>query len=61
MIELDPHTRGALAVAVVGLVWGLVDLLIRQVGQAFQPDPSSHETGQAGKPDLPFGMEVTDR
>jgi hypothetical protein len=31
MNELDPHTQGALAVAVVGLVWGLVDLAIRKV------------------------------
>jgi len=31
MTELDPHTRGALAVAVVGLVWGVVDLLVRKV------------------------------
>lgn len=31
MNGFDPHTQGAIAVAVVGLGWGLLNLLLQKV------------------------------
>jgi len=36
MLEADPFTQGMIAVAIVGLAWGLVDHAIRN---ARQPRP----------------------
>lgn len=34
MLELEPETQGAIAVAVVGFAWGVVDLLMSLIQKA---------------------------